>query len=196
MSNTPLNARRHHRNRYLLMRHGHSEANAGGLIISRPERGLTGFGLSCRGRAQLTDLLADWRWPLPDRLLHSDFRRTTETAEWVGRNFGLPLSPRAGLRERSFGELEGLSDSRYPDVWALDAEDPRHQAFGVESVTGVADRMLAVIAALEAETQGKTILLVSHGDPLQILLTALEGRPLSAHRDRAPLPPAGITLLS
>ncbi|WP_290785332.1 histidine phosphatase family protein [Halomonas sp.] len=196
MSNTSLNDRRHRHNRYLLMRHGHSEANEAGLIISRPERGLTGFGLSHRGRAQLSDLLADWRWPLPDRLLHSDFRRTTETAEWVGRHLGLTPSAHVGLRERSFGDLEGLSDGRYPDVWSLDAEDPRHRAFGVESVTDVADRMLAVITALEAETQGETILLVSHGDPLQILLTALAERPLSAHRDREPLPPAGITPLS
>ncbi|WP_416138738.1 histidine phosphatase family protein [Halomonas sp. HK25] len=196
MSTPPLNARQPRRNRYLLMRHGHSEANASGLIISRPERGLSGFGLSRQGHAQLEGLLADWRWPLPDRLLHSDFRRTAETAEWVGRHFGLPLSPHAGLRERSFGELEGLSDGCYADVWTLDADDPRHQAFGVESVTSVADRMLAVIAALEVETHGETILLVSHGDPLQILLTALEGRPLSAHRNREPLPPASITPLS
>ncbi len=196
MSNTHLNARRHRRNRYLLMRHGHSKANASGLIVSRPGGGLTGFGLSRRGHVELADLLADWRWPIPDRLLHSDFRRTTETAEWIGQHFGLALSPHVGLRERSFGELEGLSDSRYPDIWALDAEDPRHRAFDVESVTGVADRMLGVIAALETETQGETILLVSHGDPLQILLTAMEGRPLSAHRDRDPLPPAGITPLS
>ncbi|WP_290904293.1 histidine phosphatase family protein [Halomonas sp.] len=196
MPNAPLTARQPRRNRYLLMRHGHSEANANGLIISRPERGLAGFGLSPRGHAQLEGLLADWRWPLPDRLLHSDFRRTTETAEWIGRHFGLLLAPHAGLRERSFGDLEGLSDDRYPDIWALDANDPRHRAFGVESVTRVADRMLAVIAALEAETQGETILLVSHGDPLQILLTALEERPLSAHRDREPLAPASITMLS
>lgn len=195
MSNTPPTPRRSRRNRYLLMRHGHSEANADGLIISRPERGLSDFGLSPRGHAQLKSLLADWHWPPPDRLVHSDFRRTTETAEWVAQHFGLPLSADIGLRERSFGELEGLSDCRYPDVWTLDADDPDHQVFGVESVTGVANRMLAVIAALEAETYGETILLVSHGDPLQILLTAVEERPLSTHRNREPLLPAGIVPL-
>ncbi|MFB9145309.1 histidine phosphatase family protein [Halomonas alkalicola] len=195
MSTPSLPAHPPRRNRYLLMRHGHSEANARGLIISTPERGLAGFGLSSQGQAQLAELLDDWRWPRPERLLHSDFRRTTETAERVARHFGLAPEPHVGLRERSFGTLEGLADSHYAHTWTLDAEDPEHQAFGVESVTRVANRLLAVIADLEAQAQGQTILLVSHGDPLQILLTALEGRPLSAHRDRAPLAPASITLL-
>ncbi|MFO8044368.1 MAG: histidine phosphatase family protein [Halomonas sp.] len=195
MANTPPTLRLPRRNRYLLMRHGHSEANAAGRIISRPERGLSGFGLSPRGHAQLKALLADWPWPPPDRLVHSDFRRTTETAGWIARHFGLPLSADVGLRERNFGELEGLSDCHYPDVWTLDVDDPEHQVFGVESVTSVADRMLAVIAALEAEAHSETILLVSHGDPLQILLTAVEERPLSTHRNREPLLPAGIVPL-
>ncbi|MDW7749066.1 histidine phosphatase family protein, partial [Halomonas sp.] len=48
---------------------------------------------------------------------------------------------------------------------------------------------------LEQRHAGETILLVSHGDPLQILLTALEGRELSRHRERPALTPASITVL-
>lgn len=181
------------RNRYLLMRHGHSQANARGIIVSSPERGLDDFGLSPTGEAQLEALLADWRWPAPTRALHSDFRRTTETAARVATCFGLALEPEPRLRERHFGELEGQGDDRYPEVWARDAEAPDHRAFGVEPVSAVATRMCAVVDALETRHRGETLLLVSHGDPLQILLTALEGQPLTRHRDRAPLAPASIT---
>lgn len=189
------------RHRYLLLRHGHSQANARGLIVSTPERGLKAFGLSPTGEAQLAALVADWPGPAPTRLLHSDFRRTTETAARVAARFGLALEVEPRLRERHFGALEGQGDDRYPEVWALDAEDPTHREHGVEPVTAVAARLRAVIDDLERQggqggETGETILLVSHGDPLQILLTALEGRPLGTHRDRPPLAPASLTVLA
>ncbi|MEQ6917282.1 histidine phosphatase family protein [Halomonas aquatica] len=195
MSNTFPPASGRWRNRYLLMRHGHSQANQEGRIISSPERGLSGFGLSSRGRAQLDTLLADWHWPRPERILHSDFRRTTETAECVARHFGLALTVEPRLRERHFGCFEGERDDRYPEVWAQDARDPAHRHGGVESVVEVAARMGQVIDGLERRHRDETILLVSHGDPLQILLAALEGYELSRHREREPLTPASITAL-
>ncbi|APE32038.1 histidine phosphatase family protein [Halomonas aestuarii] len=183
------------RNRYLLMRHGHSQANQQGRIISTPELGLAGFGLSPTGRSQLDALLADWGWARPDLILHSDFCRTTETAQCVADHFGLSLTAEPRLRERHFGAFEGERDDRYAEVWARDARDPAHRHGGVEAVVEVATRMREVIDALERRHGGETILLVSHGDPLQILLTALEGRELSRHREREPLAPASITVL-
>ncbi|RTR04524.1 histidine phosphatase family protein [Halomonas nitroreducens] len=177
------------------MRHGHSEANARGIIISTPKRGLASFGLSPRGEDQLAALLAEWPAPAPTRLLHSDFLRTRDTAERVASHFGLHPQAEPRLRERHFGGLEGQPDTRYGEVWARDARDPAHRLHGVESVERVAVRMRAVIDALEARCRGETILLVSHGDPLQILLTSLAGRPLSEHRDRPPLAPASLTVL-
>lgn len=195
MSNTFPGADGAWRNRYLLMRHGHSQANQEGRIISSPALGLTGFGLTSQGHAQLDQLLADWRWARPRRILHSDFLRTAETAERVATHFGLALTAEPRLRERHFGELEGQSDARYAEVWALDAQDPTLRQGGVEAVAEVAARMRAVIDEMEARHRDETILLVSHGDPLQILLTALEGRALSQHREREPLAPASITSL-
>jgi broad specificity phosphatase PhoE len=184
-----------HHNRYLLMRHGHSQANAADLIISHPASGREAYGLSDTGEAQLATLLEDWRWPTPTRIHHSDFLRTTQTAARIAAAFGLPLHAEPGLRERHFGALEAGSAERYPEVWARDAADPGHRDFGVEPVTAVAARLLTVIDELEDQYRGETLLLVSHGDPLQILLTALEGRPLNRHRDRPALLPASITLL-
>ena len=193
MSNTFLTSSDHWRNRYLLMRHGHSQANQQRLIISSPERGVEAFGLSAIGEQQLVKTVDDWAWPTPTRVVHSDFLRTTQTAARVANAFQLAMTPDKRLRERSFGELEGLADQHYPDVWALDAQDAGHKHYQVEPVSTVAARMLAVLEDLEQQSEGETILIVSHGDPLQILLTALEGRPLSQHREQPALLPASIT---
>ena len=183
----------HWRNRYLLMRHGHSQANQAGIIISSPEQGLNGYGLSPNGEEQLTEVVSNWAWPVPTRIVHSDFLRTTQTAERITTQFGLPLIAEQGLRERFFGAFDSQPDTRYAEVWAQDAVSAEHCWQGVEAVSQVAARMYAVIDGWEARTEGETILLVSHGDPLQILLTALLRRPLTQHRDQVALAPASIT---
>ena len=185
----------HWRNRYLLMRHGHSQANAQRKIISSPERGLTNYGLSEQGEQQLVDVLAQWRWPEPTRVVHSDFLRTTHTAARVTEAFALEMQQEERLRERHFGELEGQADSHYPEVWAQDAQSAAHRQWQVEPLTSVAARMCATLEALEQRWQGETVLVVSHGDPLQILLTALAGKPLTQHREQPALLPASITLV-
>lgn len=195
MLNTLITAD-HWRNRYLLMRHGHSQANEQGLIISSPARGLVGFGLSVLGEEQLSSIVEQWRWPTPTKVMHSDFLRTTQTAQKVACAFGLTLEKEAGLRERHFGELDGKVDSYYPYIWALDAQNADHQQHQVEAVSHVAKRMCAVIERAERDCDGDTVLLVSHGDPLQILLTALANKPLTQHRDQPALAPASITLLT
>lgn len=195
MSNTFHTASYQWRNCYLLMRHGHSLANEQGVIISSPERGLGAFGLSAMGEQQLVEVVGDWQRPVPTRVLHSDFLRTTQTAQRVASAFDVPIAKEQRLRERYFGELEGLADSHYPDIWALDAQSADHQQYQVEAVSAVAARMSNVIAELEQQLAGETVLVVSHGDPLQILLTALANKPLSQHREQPALLPASITLL-
>ena len=122
----------HWRNRYLLMRHGHSQANAQGTIISSPERGLLAYGLSPQGEQQLADTVARWHWPVPTQVVHSDFLRTTHTAARVAAAFGLGMQKEERLRERHFGELEGKADSHYPEVWAFDAQNADHTQWQVE----------------------------------------------------------------
>lgn len=192
MSNTLQVLSDHWRNRYLLMRHGHSQANQQGVIISSPERGVDNFGLSEHGEQQLAQLVADWQWPPITCVVHSDFLRTHQTAAHVAARFGVAARVDTRLRERFFGELEGQGDEHYPSIWALDAQDAHHQHHGVEAVSAVAQRMQAVIAEWEQRVGGETILLVSHGDPLQILLTALANKPLTQHREQPALLPASI----
>ncbi|MBR9903823.1 MULTISPECIES: histidine phosphatase family protein [unclassified Halomonas] len=194
MSNTLRPLSDHWRNRYLLMRHGHSQANQQGVIVSSPERGVADFGLSELGEQQLVQRVADWQWPTPTLVVHSDFLRTTQTAAHIAAAFGLTPSVETRLRERYFGEFEGQSDDRYSSIWALDAEDAEHTHHRVEAVSAVATRMQAVIDGWEQKASGETIVLVSHGDPLQILLTALAGKSLATHREQTPLAPASITL--
>ncbi|HSH47112.1 MAG TPA: histidine phosphatase family protein [Halomonas sp.] len=182
------------RNQYLLMRHGHSEANRQGRIVSDPARGIDDFGLSARGQAQLDALLNNWPLAVPSRIVHSDFLRTAQTAARVAQRFGLDMQGEPRLRERCFGKLEGESDRRYAEVWVRDAQAADHRDHGVEPLTSVAARMLELLGELESRYRDETLLLVGHGDPLQILLAELAGD-VRRHREREPLAPAALVRL-
>lgn len=38
------------KNRYFILRHGESEANVTGILLSHPKDGMVGFGLSLKGK--------------------------------------------------------------------------------------------------------------------------------------------------
>lgn len=125
---------------------------------------------------------------LSDKLVvvSSDFKRAKETAEILHQHFKVrePLCIDKRLRERNFGELNMTSSTNYQKVWTNDAQHPDHTMFGCESVTSVLSRTISLIKNLEEEHEndGKIILLVSHGDTLQITITAYAGVAPECHR--------------
>ena len=87
------------------------------------------------------------------------------------------------LRERHFGELEMGSDHRYEEVWKRDRLDPFSTFCGSESANHVMQRVTALVLDLEDNYADSRILLISHGDALQILQTAFLKRDASSHRE-------------
>lgn len=185
-------------NRYFAMRHGQSQANAQKIIVSDPRNGCHRFGLTTLGREQVIASVARWQ-PLlsaPPLIVSSDFLRTLETADIARIALGVDtIHPERRLRERYFGSLDGGSDSTYEQVWDADAIDPEHQRFDVESARSVVARSTDAIVALERDYSDRDILLVAHGDVLQLLQTAIEQRPASEHRALEPLLTAEIRRL-
>lgn len=187
----------HLHNYYYVMRHGHSLANEQGIIVSDPKNGLENYGLTEKGKQQAKDSAqkagASYCFDANLLIVSSDFIRCRETAEFASRLFGtsnVELEPR--LRERSFGELELGPTTEYQRVWDMDALDDQVGAYGAESAQQTLQRGLAVIGDLEANFHEETILLVSHGDTLQILLTAFHNLPPGRHRELSLLETAEI----
>ena len=185
-------------NQYFLMRHGTSEANEQQLIVSDPIHGCRDYGLSENGRQGLQENEARLRQKLAnlDFIFCSDFRRTMETAQFVGNLFGMEPRTSIKLRERFFGQFEKTSSDNYPRVWEEDRKNPEHRQWEVESVTDVAQRMTQLLESIESSSQGKVVLLVSHGDPLHILQTVQGDFPLKSHRDRPTFSPGQLQPLT
>jgi probable phosphoglycerate mutase len=172
------------RNRYFACRHGESQANVEGIIVSDPVVGTVRYGLTETGRRQVRERIAVF--PHGDRqtlVISSDFRRAAETAGIIRQALrAAPVRFDTRLRERSFGAWEGACHSRYSNAWETDAIDPAATADGVESTSAVLSRMLAVVDGVENRFEGRVVMLVSHGDPLMLLQTHFQGMDLRLHR--------------
>ncbi|HUQ30307.1 MAG TPA: histidine phosphatase family protein [Candidatus Paceibacterota bacterium] len=191
----------HLRNRYVVMRHGKSLANEQKIIVSHHAYGVPSYGLIAEGQQQARmSVEKAFKQSVLDSesiIVSSDFSRAKETAEIAAEVLGtheqVLITPK--LRERFFGAYDGTENTNYEKVWADDRLDAAHTNNGVESVEEVLARAMSLISDIEKEYAGKTILLVSHGDTLQILQTAFEKVHPSTHRTLQHLEPAEIRTL-
>ena len=174
-------------NRYYVLRHGKSLANDEELIVSHPDHGVPRYGLSEEGRRQVasavTEAIGNGVLNQTTLIVASDFARTRETAEIAGKLLGtqdILLTPK--LRERFFGTWEMQHHRNYQRVWEDDLRDGAHKHNEVESTREVLARTTSLVRDLEKDYSGRTILLVSHGDALQILQTAFERVDSALHR--------------
>lgn len=181
-------------NRFSVMRHGQSKANVAGLIVSRIENDQRGgYGLSELGRQQALAAARDCALPGDTVICSSGFCRARQTAEIVRAQLdAADVVISEALRERCFGTWEGTPAANYARVWAADETNPADAEGNVEPVAAVLDRTTALIADLDQRYSGRDILLVSHGDPLQILQAGFLRIDPSRHRSLAALQTAEI----
>lgn len=170
-----------------VLRHGESTANVAGLIVSAPgPRAITEVGLTELGRAQARDaaqVAATQGLGADTLVITSDFARARETAEEFATALGAGaphLEQR--LRERSFGIHDEGPASAYDTVWATDRGRGRHEG-EVEPVAAVAQRVLAVLGEADELARDAPVVLVAHGDVLQITLALGESADPHDHRD-------------
>ncbi|XP_011088700.1 uncharacterized protein LOC105169853 [Sesamum indicum] len=190
-------------NRYWILRHGKSIPNQRALIVSSLENGiLDEYQLASDGVHQARLAAQSFLKELKEkesslesvRICYSPFSRTRHTAKVVASVLDIPFEGSQckvipDIRERFFGpSFELKSHDKYPEIWAMDEKDPFMQPEGGESVDDVVTRLTKALAIMESEFQECTVLIVSHGDPLQILQTIL-----SAAKEQATSPANDLT---
>lgn len=162
------------RNHYWALRHGRSEANEQAVINSDPASGRAGWRLTDAGADEVRESVQECPGLDKQTLIYSsDFLRTRQSAEVARELIGAaPVVEDARLRERGFGQYERGPNGIYREIWHRDAADTSQHHNDVEPVDSVLERTTDLVRELETKYDGRTILLVSHGDTLQILQTA------------------------
>ena len=185
-------------NRFSIMRHGQSKANARGLIVSRIENDRRGdYGLS-----ELWTASRRSRWrgaaacpgtrSFAHRTSRAHGKRRRSCARTLARRRLSSRRPSAG---GASGDWEASATGNYAQVWAADETNPCYASGNVEPTTAVLDRSTAFIVDLERRYSGRDILLFSHGDTLQILQAGFLRMNPSQHRSLPELKNAEIRRL-
>jgi probable phosphoglycerate mutase len=198
--------------RFCIVRHGETAWNAEMRV-----QGQLDIPLNDVGRWQATQVAVALSAIQFDAVVSSDLLRAKETARLAASNNSVG-APRSGhpamqttsaptgeieytpaLRERHYGKFQGLkyveAQQQFPEDFA--AHKHRHADFAYgngESLTDFAARVMAVMAKLLNDYQGKTLLVVSHGGVLDVVHRMANRMDLRAPRD-FPIPNAAINWL-
>lgn len=157
-------------------RHGRTEYNA-----TMRMQGTIDIPLDEIGRWQVEQAALDlWRRHAPTRIVASDLGRARATAQQLADLVGLEVGVDTRLRERSFGEWEGLSADeiaeRWPEEFAVWQRGGDPKRMGAETRAAVAERFSAAVRELAAPmAHDETLVIVSHGAAVSLGLTALLG---------------------
>jgi broad specificity phosphatase PhoE len=190
------------KHRYFVLRHGQSEANVQGIIVSNPQIGSSAYGLTDFGahqvRLSLTQATDAGILSGIVDVVSSPFKRTLETAYEAQSILDIRGSVAVDerLRERWFGDFDLGDAQNYTAVWSEDQRDASHKCWNVESISEVARRVVALVGDLERSDGNKRFLLCTHGDVASVLKCLFLGYPLSEHRQIGSMSPAEFSELT
>lgn len=167
----------------IVIRHGETAWNR-----ERRLQGQLDIPLNDTGVAQARALAASLADEPIDAVYSSDLSRAMQTAAPLGDALGLTVQPDVRLRERCYGDLEGMSYAevaqRRPEDFALwQARVPDYAPVGGETLRDFHERAVEGVLALVRRHPGERIALVAHGGVLDCLYREATGMTLEAPRE-------------
>ncbi len=168
-------------------------------VASDPATAVNHFGLTDAGAEQVRHTIQEQHGLDGSTLIFcSDFKRTRGTARLAADclKCSNTIQIDIRLRERYFGDYEAGSADIYETVWLADRKNAHQTDQGVESVFSVAQRMTDLVRSVDHDFEGRKLLIVSHGDPLQILECCFREHDIAAHRELEPLNTAELRELT
>lgn len=183
----------------LLLRHGHSTANADGVLAGWT----AGVGLTDTGREQAART-AERLAPLEVvRAVTSPLQRCRETAALVVPALDAVSDDRIG--ECHYGAWTGrrLADAAKDPLWRVIQDDPAAATFPpspehrAESLGQMAERVVGGVRALDADVEAEhgpaaVWVAVSHGDPIKAVVAEAVGAGV-AGLQRVRVDPGSVT---
>ncbi|WP_432831091.1 histidine phosphatase family protein [Dactylosporangium sp. CA-092794] len=162
----------------VLWRHGQTEWNATLRIQGQTDTELSAVGLE-QARESAPRLAA----LSPALLYASDLTRAASTAAELAAVSGLPVTYDPRLRERGFGDWEGLTHpeatQRWPESFGRWLRGEEVGDAGVEEIDAVAKRMVAALLDIASAAGPDGVAVVTtHGAAARFATVALLGWPM------------------
>jgi probable phosphoglycerate mutase len=169
--------------RLCLVRHGETAWNAEGRV-----QGQLDIPLSATGRSQARAVAAALAGEAFDAIWSSDLVRVQQTAEPTAQLLKKEVRLAPGLRERDYGEFQGITYAeareRMPQDYARFRDKDLDFNFRTgESLKDFSRRCLSIVEELVAKSAGQSLLVFTHGGVLEMVYRHATGRGLATPRD-------------
>jgi probable phosphoglycerate mutase len=151
----------------ILVRHGLTDWNEQGILLGRSP-----VPLNARGHAQAAAVAAALRDVTLRAVLCSPLPRAQETAAPIARAHALTVETDPALDEVWLGRWVGSTFAEIqndPDIRRF-AVDALHTCDAFEPTVKIRDRVAEAVTRIRATYDSGAVVLVSHGDPLRILV--------------------------
>jgi 2,3-bisphosphoglycerate-dependent phosphoglycerate mutase len=143
----------------LLVRHGETDWNAAGRLQGHTDRPLSAYG-----REQARRLAEELAGHGLEAIYASDLARARETAEIVGQQLHVQIVLDPDLREKDWGNWEGLTSMERVGVELVGESTESHRK-----------RMLAALGRIAARHPVGRVLVVTHGGSMRRVQTEALG---------------------
>ncbi|MEX1014498.1 MAG: class I tRNA ligase family protein [Candidatus Paceibacterota bacterium] len=161
-------------NNFFLMRHGESTSNTTETVSSKLKTSEK-FNLTEKGIKQVKESIKELKKKKIDLIYASDFARTKQTAEIIGKELGIKVKFDKRIRENDTGIFDGRSYKEYHDFFSSFKDKLNKRPPNGENLRDVSKRVGDFILDLEKQNKDKNILIVSHEYPLWIAETIMSG---------------------
>ncbi len=156
--------------KFLLIRHGQSEANLNGVFAGHFDAPLTDLGIR-QANATAEYIKNNYK---VDKVYASDLMRAFSTGKALSDALGLDITPTEMLREIFAGDWEGRKfvdiKEKYPELfenWFGDSGNIRCP--NGESVKELGERICSCLKKIADENCGKTVAIATHATPIRAL---------------------------
>lgn len=170
------------KNRYFLLRHGETIYKAKKKEFTYPPLPKNiAVKLSNKGKKQIKVTAKKLKKAGIDLIFSSDFSRTKQTAKIVDKELGIgKVYFDKRLRDVNLGIYHGRLIKDFYRDFPVDSKNRfNKKPKKGETWNEVRKRMLSVFKEIERRYKRKTILIVSHGDPLWLLEGAIKNWPIA-----------------
>jgi len=174
--------------KFWLIRHGQTDWNLSGRWQGQAEQAP---GLNSTGRAQALTIPRSLPNARFSAIYSSDLLRARQTANLIAVPLGVDVTLEPRLREMNLGAWEGMLSSDIEAQYPLELERRRRSPLQIpapngESLFEVAERVLAAAYEIADRHAGASVLIVSHGVALAIMLCHAQGIPLDKVYEHIP----------
>ena len=161
------------KNRYFILRHGQTPYQLKKEKIIYPKREKFPILLTKKGIEQIKKIAQRLRKERIDFIFSSDFPRTRQTAGIIAEELGIEkINFDKRLKEINVGIYTGKSKKELNDDFPENIRRFSKPLPRGESWNDLKKRMTDFLNSLEKKYKDKNILIISHGDPIWMLLGA------------------------